>query len=297
VPDIVLNFKNLSEMKTLKLVILSFVIISLAGCKYKKEAEQLQITRQDLTSRLAKSDSTLGVYLSIINDIGRRLDSLAMESNTPQQAAAGNELRDRLNTTVNAIRNLMNENDKRYQALRSRYAGSNSKLASLESEITGLNTLVEQKDSLINVLNVKIAGLNGTIEEQNLKLSDLSNENVKKDESIESAIKKLNTAYFISGADKDLQDKNIIAKEGGFLGFLGRVDVVSPAIDKSSLEMLDIREKKVFDIQSISKKVSCITYHPAGSYELKENGPDSSQLTVTDPEKFWEDSKLLIVAY
>lgn len=60
-------------MKTLKLLILTLVVISLAGCKYKRENEQLQISNHELASKLAKSDSILKVNQMLIIDFETNL--------------------------------------------------------------------------------------------------------------------------------------------------------------------------------------------------------------------------------
>ena len=245
---------------------------------------------------VAKSDSTMKVFQSVINGIETRFDTILSGSTKADQAAISKDLRTRLNRSVTEINNLLNDKEKRNQTLRSLYASSNARVSKLEEEINQLNLLVKEKEQVIDSSNKRITGMSNTIEGQNSKISDLVDENSDKDENLDEMTTRLNTAYYITGAEKDLRDSNIVLKTGGFLGFLGRVNTLNPQLDKSKLEMIDIREMKTFTLNGDMKKMEFITQHPSGSYEIKEGDPGSIVITVTDPERFWGGSKFLVVA-
>ncbi len=283
-------------MKRLKILILTLAVISLAGCKYKRETEQLQISNHDLVSKLAKSDSILKVNQLLIKDFETRLDDVLSGGKNPGQLASGEELRARLDQTITEINNLISDNQQKYQKLRNIYANANSRELMKEAEIKDLNAQIARNDSVIGSLNLKITELNSTVEEQVSKLLDLTNDIGNKNDTVAMMIRQLNTAYYYTGTTDDLRNKNIIIKTGGFLGFLGRVNTLNPQLDMSLLEKIDIREKKIFTLNTEMKKVEFITHHPAGSYEIKEVSPDSTVITVTDPDKFWEFSKCMVIA-
>lgn len=283
-------------MKTLKVLILTVFVISLSGCKYKKESERLQTENQNLTSRLAQSDSTLREYLSIINDIETRLESILAADETPEQRAIEEDLRTKLANTATAVNNLFRENEQKYQSLRNSYYSRNTKVKELETENEKLNLLIGKQDSTIKSINEKIAALNGTIDEQNSKISDLSNDITAQKDTINMVTNSLNTAYFVSGIESDLRDKNIIIKTGGCMGIFGRVNALNPGLNSSGLEKIDISERTTFSINSDLKSIEFITPRPSGSYEIKEVSPGSVEIRVTDPVKFWEFSKYLVIA-
>jgi len=283
-------------MKRLKILILTLVVISLAGCKYKRETEQLQISNHDLVSKLTKSDSILKVNQLLIKDFETRLDEVLSGGKNPGQLASGEELRTRLDQTITEINNLISDNQQRYQKLRNMYANANSRELMKEEEIKDLNAQIVKNDSVIGSLNLKITEFNSTVEEQVSKILDLTNENGTKTDTVAMMTRRLNTAYYYTGTADDLKNKNIIIKTGGFLGFLGRVNTLNPQLDMSLLEKIDIREKKTFTLNTEMEKVEFITHHPAGSYEIKEVSPDSTVITVNDPDKFWECSKCLVIA-
>ena len=99
-------------MKTIKVLFLTVMIIAVTACKYKKEAQQLVIDNLDLTSQLEKSDSSLKVYGSLLNEIGTRLDAALEGDNMPEHSATGKELIKTLNATVTETLDLKKEREK-----------------------------------------------------------------------------------------------------------------------------------------------------------------------------------------
>jgi chromosome segregation ATPase len=284
-------------MKTTKAVIFLLVIIGLTGCKYKKQTEQLLIEKQDLTSQLAKSDSTLKVYMSVLTDVETKLNALLPEGAAAGEQPAGEDISARLDRTLSAIAASFQETERKYQAMRSRYAGANSKVAELEKEVNDLKVVVEKKDSVINSLKTEISELTATVDQQAARIDDLTGKNSEMSDKIDLMTGDMNTAYYVAGTVDELKSKNIIIKAGGFLGFLGRVNVLSPGLTKSSLEKIDIRETTTFTLKADIKKVQLITHHPSGSYEMKTVDPETVSLMITDAAKFWEGSRYLVIVF
>ena len=71
-------------------------------------------------------------------------------------------------------------------------------------------------------------------------------------------------------------------------------DLVSH-LDKSRLEMIDIRDKTSFTLNADIRKLEFATTHSAGSYEIKEGDSGTVVINITDPEKFWEGSSYLVI--
>jgi len=268
-------------------------VLSLSGCKYKTLSEQLEAEKQDLISQLAKSESTVKEYLSVMNDADAKLSAL-LGQESGQQAGAG-ELPARLTQAIADITASMEETEQKYQSARSRYYSINTKVKALEEEVAELRVLAEQKDSIINVLNDKSAALAATIEEQTANIETLTGKNSEMEATISEMTGNLNTAWYIAGTKDELISSNVIIKTGGFLGFLGRVMVLSPSLGSSSMEKIDIREKTTFPLKSTIDKLEFISLHPSGSYQLTTTDAETVTLTVTDPLSFWEGSRYLVV--
>ncbi|MDX9904648.1 MAG: hypothetical protein RB288_11310 [Bacteroidales bacterium] len=280
-------------MKTIKALILIMAVLSLTGCKYKTMSEQIEAEKQDLISQLAKSDSTMKEYLSVMSDADAKLSAL-LGQESGEQAATG-ELPARLERAIAEITASMEETEQKYQSARSRYYTVNARVKTLEEEVAELRVLAEQKDSLINVLNEKSAQLSSTIEEQTANIETLTGKNSEMEATISEMTGNLNTAWYVAGTKDELISGNVITKTGGFLGFLGRVMVLSPSLSSSSMEKIDIREKKTFPLKSTIDKLEFISIHPSGSYQLTTTDAETVTLTVTDPARFWEGSRYMVV--
>ena len=95
--------------------------------------------------------------------------------------------------------------------------------------------------------------------------------------------KQLNTAYYVFGTKKELQEQNVLQK--------GKV--LQGNFNKNYFTKIDIRVDK--EIKLYSKKAELLTSHPAGSYTLKLDAQQQYVLRITDPQKFWGASKYLVV--
>jgi len=284
-------------MKEFKALIVFLIVVALTGCKYKTMSEQLTIDKQNLTAQLATSDSTLKAYQSFIKEAEAKLTALlGTEGAEGQQMAAG-DLPARLDRAIEAITASLQETQQKYKAASGRYASASNKAKALEAEVNDLKILVGQKDSLINVLNEKSAALAATIEEQSATIDEIKGVNSELETKIEEITGNLNTAWFTTGAAKDLMEKNVIVKTGGFLGMCGRVKVLSPSLGSGSLGKIDIREKTTFELKCSLDDVEFITHHPSGSYQLRTVDSETVSMTVTDAAKFWEASRYLVIAY
>lgn len=280
-------------MKTIKAAILIMAVLSLTGCKYKTMSEQLEVEKQDLMTQLAKSESTMKEYLSVMSDADAKLSAL-LGQEAGQQAEAG-ELPARLQQAIADITASMEETEQKYQSARSRYYGVSAKVKALEEEVSELNILVEQRDSLINVMNEKSAALAATIDEQTANIETLTGKNNEMEATISEMTGNLNTAWYVAGTKDELMSRNVITKTGGFLGFLGRVMVLSPSLSSSSMDKIDIREKTTFPLTGTVDKLEFISLHPSGSYQLTTTDAETVTLTVTDPARFWEGSRYMVV--
>jgi hypothetical protein len=133
-------------------------------------------------------------------------------------------------------------------------------------------------------LNTKVVDLNTNVE-------NLNTQNQQKQQVIEEKTTELNTAYYVIGTTRELKDKKIITKAGGFMG-LGRSKGLTPDMNKNYFTRVDITKLNAIPI--MKNKVSIVTSHPKTSYHLTgKNAADS--LIITNPTEFWSISKVLVI--
>ena len=283
-------------MKAIPIFIIMLSLVAATGCKYKKESQALHVRVGNLTDSIRTCDSTMNEYILLFNNVKSRLDS-TLERKSEEKTATVRELSSMLDKTVTDINTLLKKEKERYESMRRMYSASSSKAKKYSEEINNMQRLIESRDSVINDLNSRISSLKRTGDENMERISDLTRNNSLKDSRIDSLKGELNTAYFIAGNAKDLKDKNIIIKTGGFLSLLGRVNAISPGIQVSMMEKIDIREKKTFTIDSQLSRIDIVSFHPSGSYKLSSLNNNSTQLEVTDPGQFWSISRYLVIAF
>ena len=156
---------------------------------------------------------------------------------------------------------------------------TNQQLAERDQQIAGL------KEELAN-LNFSVAMLNDTI-------SNIRNQNKTLQGVVLDKTNEINTAYFVVGPRKELIEKKILNKQGGFLG-LGKTQKLSGDVNLSDFTQVDIRQLK--NIPLGVKKANLISVHPAGSYELVMNNKKVEELIIKDPALFWQKSRMLVIS-
>jgi predicted nuclease with TOPRIM domain len=157
--------------------------------------------------------------------------------------------------------------------------------------IENLQNTINQKDEEINDLKNKIEGLN--IELSTLNTNYKSLDNNYKNVSAESAAKTeaLNTAFYAIGTSKELKEKNVISKSGGFVG-LGKTTKISDEFNKEYFTKINIEQTTSINLGA--KKVKILTSHPKSSYKLVGEKP-IEKIEITNPKEFWSASKYLVI--
>jgi uncharacterized coiled-coil protein SlyX len=216
---------------------------------------------------------------------------------TEVQASA----REQITGDINAIYQMLQKNRATVASLQKKLKASNTKNTELEAMIANLEKSIAEKDAEIAQLkdqlaklNIKVTDLGNQVTALNTNVENLSAENKAKQQAIEEKTAALNTAYYVVGTTKDLKDKKVIDKTGGFIG-IGRTKTVSPEFDKSNFTKVDITTLTELPINK--KKAVLLSNHPAGSYKLQANDKKIiEKLVILNYNEFWSRSKYLVVA-
>ena len=175
----------------------------------------------------------------------------------------------------------------------------NRDLNQSQIKIEGFKSIVANLNDRVQSKNKEIASLNEQLKDKKIKIGQLyysvdslTFENKAKEEVIEEKIDELNTGYYAIGTFKELRDKNVITKEGGFLGF-GKTEDLKDDFNTNYFSKVDIRKQQSFLIYA--DKAEVVTNHPKGSYEIKGADGKADSLIVTNPEAFWKATKYLVI--
>lgn len=254
--------------------------------------------RDSLTRIVEAKDSLINAVFADINAITENLawiksrENLITVSEDPEN---GRRPVEEINSDIAAIDRLLIENREKITSLRNTAAQlrkANLRIDGLEKMITDLNGQLEEKKSEIGALrdelarmDSRVATLTETVNEQTEQVETLNDQNLELEN-------RLNTVYYIVGSEKELRDAQIINKQG----FIGRTLTVGEHGSMESFTQADSR--LLLEVPVGHRRVTIVTSHPEGSYELVQ-GADKmiEKLRITDPVRFWESSKILIVSY
>ena len=300
-------------MKKLFLLMLIPAMLMTVSCNnMKEENARLKAKNDSLLALGFQKDTTVMEFVRAFNDIQSNLDSIKLKENIiSQNTNGGTEVqtsaREQITGDINAIYLMLQKNRDMVASLRAKLkksesglAGANIKIAELEKMIDNLTMTIETKDAEISQLkdqlgklNIKVQDLGNQVTNLNTNVENLSAENKAKQQAIEEKTAALNTAYYVVGTTKELKEKKVIDKSGGFIG-IGRSKTVTEDFDKTYFTKADITNLN--EISIFKKKAVLLTNHPTGSYKFE--GADKKmvdKLVILDYTEFWSRSKYLVI--
>lgn len=273
-------------------------VLLLVSCTPKQVTSVADARCDSLMRVINEKDSLISVVFSDIQLVSENLEAIKTRENllVVSTESEGTKLpTDKLNEDIAAIDRLLQENRRKISALQSSVAKlrkANLRIEGLEKMITGLRVQLDEKSEEIarlheNIdrMSTKVTTLETQVVEQVARAESLSNEKTALED-------RLNTVYYIIGAEKELRDAQIIEKQG----IIGRTLTVNPNSSLASFTQADSR--LLTQIPIGHKKVTLVSVHPEGSYQLITNADKVvAKLVIDNPERFWESSKILVISF
>ena len=169
-----------------------------------------------------------------------------------------------------------------------------STLTELQATIDGLQQTLESQKNTIATLE---ADLTGTKQQ----VTALSEEKAVLTDTVSAISTRENTVYYVIGTRKELKDRGIIIEEGGtrFLIFTRTGEVLkhAPKLDPSAFTAIDRRTVTEIKLPNAEKEYQLVT-NQAISYSNiapEAKGRVKGSLQITSPERFWGQSRFLIL--
>ncbi|MFZ2341235.1 MAG: hypothetical protein WAW07_16115 [Bacteroidales bacterium] len=268
---------------------------------YKKDHNAqlalMEDQRVTFTQELTQRDSTLNDWLTSFDEVEKNLRMIKEKEKLITVNSAGTEVsadkRNQIMEDIKSINTLLDENRKKIAALNSQLKKSGGTITGLQTRIAELETSMKTYENDIALLKATLDNKNFEIEQLNETMVALNDTLNMKVETINTQTYMLNQAFLVAGTYKDLRDKGLLSKEGGFLG-IGRKESLTDSFTDSIFTEINITELKSIPVNS--KKVRLVTEHPAGSYELVRQDEDQiASIAILNPEEFWKISKYAVV--
>ncbi len=284
-------------MKNLLSILGISILLTSCGPDYKAEVDRMNRQRDSLMAQYDAKDSVINGYMQDISEIQTNIDGLTHQEEMLNRTTANNpeatqDSKTKIMNDIEAIRQMIDQNKKKLGDLQSRIRKNNIKIGELEKVIASLNSQLASKDSSINAMNENVLALNGTINEMKGQIDTIKMDNAVKLSEIKDKTTKLNTAFYTIGTYKQLRDKKVLSKQGGFLG-IGKQKSVISDFNQDAFTQIDVTSTKTITLNT--KDAKLMSTHPSGTYKLQHENDKVTSIEITDPEKFWKASKYLVV--
>ena len=273
------------------------VVALLASCVSRQVAVEAESRSDSLELVVSAKDSLINAVFADINTISENLALIKSRANlitVAGESEGGRRPVEEIDNDIKAIDRLLRENRAKIESLQRSAAQlrkANLRIDGLEKMIADMNRQLAEKKAEVEQLRESLVRMGDEVKSlteevavRSAEVENLSGEKVELQNQ-------LNTVYYIVGAEKELRDAQIINKQG----FIGRTLTVGRNSNFDSFTMTDSR--LLSEVPVGQKKATLVTSHPEGSYELVTDANKVvEKLIITDPVRFWESSKILIIS-
>ena len=279
------------------LAIGAFALMVLSACdRGPSETELAAKTESErLRAELQARDSVIADLSNSFNDIEENLAMVhdreqAVIDNSSEQKI-GTDQRERILRDLQLMNGLMQESRDRIAELTGKLDKSKVESGSLRKKLKGLDAEIAARDSAITLMKDHLLAKDFKIEEVNQQLSSLELEIARRQATIEQLGNELHTAWYAIGTRRELEDEGVLARTGGVLG-IGRTSEVKQDVADNHFHQVDMRTTERIPLEG--KKVDLVSEHPAGSYDIVQNGEELAYLQIKDADAFWRLSHYLV---
>ena len=289
-------------MRTLAIILAATMLF--ASCSQREKELEQKIAQLEQQDSLKNND--IDAFINGMTEIQLALDSIKQLEGIVTARAIENpeapaKAEDAIVEDMMLIYQNLKRTNERIESLEKRLNQSSISSNKMKELIAKLKQEVKEKDEEIAMLKEGLAEANIYIDKLMSSVDQLALENERrikviqeKNVELQKKEEEIQKGFWAVGTVKDLRDKNIIDKEGAFLG-LGGVKVISEDMNLSDLQQINILE--VTEVAIDAKKAELVTPHPKHTYEFvqAEGSKKIGKLVIDNPEEFWQNSKVLVI--
>lgn len=260
------------------------------------EISRIQSESTSLQQELAARDRYIDEVMNSVNTVYADLEKAKSKESklikkTLDAESAGpktsEEVRKAVLQQIAEIHDNLKSNRRKLAVLQKQLKESSVQYSSLEDMVRGLKESLDARERSITVLETTVRGLENTVAE-NQKII------FQKDEVIEGQKHLMNTVYYVVGTRDELRERGIISEEGGILwGLLGTTTTLTSGLDHSHFQRYDMASNPT--IRITGKVDEIVPRRDESFFSLAHNDNATEDLTITRPDKFWQDRYLVIV--
>jgi DNA repair exonuclease SbcCD ATPase subunit len=262
--------------------------------KLQKEASSLKAEITSVGAANTEAQATLDEIQKSLAELRTKELKAVQTSIAVAQEGKASGKREELIAEIEDIRKAVRANLAKLAALQKQKKESDAKVDALEGKVTTMGRLIdelrkslEEKETMLVELEQKVLQLQQVTQELKTTVA-------AKEAEITGQEDKMAVAWVVVGTKTDLEKAGLVEKKGSILG-LGGSWKQTGLFDEKLFRKIDVRKEKEFPFGAPPDKVRILSGHLAGSFELVADPPKGSMLKVSDPDKFWQGSRYLIV--
>jgi cell division protein FtsB len=261
---------------------------------------------RDVQARLSQVDSLTSQRDSLFTEVAnnaRLMNEITTELNkvhglkesqtTAESPVSG--ARENLVYKVQQVTERLTTTERHLAATRRQLRLASAKADSLSARTTQMEQQIADFEAMVQSQKTTIATLSD-------RVSALEAQTVALRDTVDTLQTQNNTAYYVIGTKKDLIERGIVQEQGGhrilfIFGKAGQTLVPARQLDPSDFTRIDIRQ-----VRDIPLPDSTAQYTVASRQDLaylatppSVNGKVQGSIEITEPQRFWEPSKFLIV--
>jgi chromosome segregation ATPase len=295
-----------------KILAVLMVAATVTACdRSKAELEQRVLELQTVS---AQKDSLIQEVMSTTQFVGDLTADLAavkaLNAGRPVAAQAADlegkspaEVRATVRERVRELASRLDQSEARLsqsrarvQSLSSSNAEMQRQLAAYDSTITSLRVVIEGQKIEISALSEQVLGLQQANVELAQRGDELTQEKVQLEEAVATMTVESNKVYYVIGTSKELTEKGIIAKRGGFLG-MGGTYTPGRALEEDDFIEIDRMRDSIITFPDSDKVYQVVSVQDTRYLEVQPDKDNKIRagLKIASPEMFWGPSRFLIL--
>ena len=211
---------------------------------------------------------------------------------------------DRIIEEIGMIDQLIARSKDNIHQLEEKVKGANLKTQVFQNRVNRLASDIKEREAMIADLKQDLASRDEALKFLTVQIDSLIEDSAEKDLTLQAKQSEidvlteenntLNKAYLAVGSFKELKNRGLVQRQGGFLWFGRTIDVNEDA-DAQQYMQVDIREMSQLPVQAV--QLDLLSEHPADSYQIVPGDNDNMKvLEITNPEEFWKVSKYLVIS-
>jgi predicted nucleic acid-binding Zn-ribbon protein len=281
--------------------IAALIAMVVFGCnnqsdELKKQVGQLQSDKAALQQSIADRDKYFEEVIQAVNDVYADLEKARVKeaqlveragsAETPAQVTNA-DTRQKLLSNITAVGSSLKENRKKISDLQIKLRATHKQYAALNEMVEGLKQKLQEREQSIAMLEARVQGLEETVLQKTALVTE-------KEAIIENQAKQMGTAYYVVGTRDELKEKGVIKDEGGFLwGLIGSTTIMNSPFDPSLFTPIDRTKDQVIRVKGKIDEI--LPQRNRELFALKSPDESRSDLMIVRPDKFWQQSYLVII--